>query len=310
MRIVSVVSFLNEERYLERFLASIERQSRPPDELLLVDDGSTDRSLQIATDFADRRQTVRVLSRPRRPPGRDRLAEGSVVRAFEWGLSQASASWDVAVKMDADLVLSQDLFASVERAFLEQPNLGIAGTHLSVVEPRTGQSRRERCPSHHVRGATKFYRRACYEQISPLPTMLGWDTIDEITARRRGWRTGNIDCPGGDTIQLRPTGAHDGRVRAQFRWGTCAYAIGQHPLWVMASTARRLSDSPAVLGAVAFMAGWLTGPVRRRPRAPAEVRAFGSSEQLRSLRRIWRAVPGGPGTVRRAIAAMQADGAG
>jgi glycosyltransferase involved in cell wall biosynthesis len=48
-----VVVFLNEERFLPRLLSSVAGQTRAPDRLLLVDDGSEDASPSIARDFAD-----------------------------------------------------------------------------------------------------------------------------------------------------------------------------------------------------------------------------------------------------------------
>ncbi len=53
MHIAIITPFLNEEAYLGHLLDSIRRQERPPDRLLLVDDGSTDRSPEIAQEFAD-----------------------------------------------------------------------------------------------------------------------------------------------------------------------------------------------------------------------------------------------------------------
>ncbi len=308
LRILCIISFLNEERYLRRFLASLARQERPADLLLLVDDGSSDDSAQIAAEFARSRSGVAVLSRPAQVRARDRLAQAAELRSFQWALatlegrgpgaepaveSDAAGGgerWDVIAKIDADLELAPELLQTLEHAFLTTPELGIAGTYLSVVDPRTGLQARERCPPEHVRGATKFYRRACLQEISPVPAILGWDTIDEIAARRHGWTTASFACSRGETLHLRPTGAIDGRLRAQYRWGACAYGIGQHPLWVLLSAVRRLGDRPLPLGACAFLAGWAAALVRRRPRAPAEIRAFGRSEQLSSLGRRVRSV--------------------
>ena len=290
MLIACVVSFLNEAKHLGTFLGSMERQLRFPDLLVLVDDGSSDASLEIASKFAAEREDVRVLQRPRRPAERDRLAQAGELRAFQWGLEQIDVPWDVVVKMDADLELSSDLFQTMERAFLSRPTLGIAGGYLAVVDERSGRLRREPCVQHHVRGPTKFYRRACFEQISPIPAFLGWDTIDEITARMRGWDAISLACPQGDTVHLRPTGQADGRLRAQYRWGHCAYGIGQHPLWVLLSTGRRIRDRPRGLGSLAFLAGWLTAAARRHQRAAPEVMAHGRGEQLAELRRRARAL--------------------
>ena len=267
LRIACVVSFLDEERYLPAFLDSMAGQERFPDLLVLVDDGSTDASPMIAARFAAAHPNVRLLRRAPRPRTRDRLALAAELRSFHWGLDEVELEWDLAVKMDADLELSPDLFYTLERAFLSTPELGIAGAYLSVIDRRTGMRVRERCPPQHVRGATKFYRRACLQSISPIPPILGWDTIDELAARRHGWRTASLDCPRGDTIHLRAAGSTDGRLRAHYRWGVCAYGIGQHPLWVILSAARRLGDSPRLLGSGAFIAGWMLAAVRRGPRA-------------------------------------------
>jgi biofilm PGA synthesis N-glycosyltransferase PgaC len=284
LNIVCIVSFLDEERHLQRFLDSMAAQKRPPDLLVLVDDGSSDRSPVIAADWSRSRPSVRVRGHPRRPRERDRLAQAPELRAFQGALAEIEEPWDVAVKMDADLELSPDLFATLERAFLANPDLGIAGAHLSVLDPVTGRAVRERSAPEHVRGATKFYRRACMREIAPIPPILGWDTIDEITARKHGWRTASLECPGGGALHLRATGSIDGLLRAQYRWGVCAYGIGQHPLWVALSATRRLGDRPYVLGAAAFLAGWAGAPLRRRPRAPEGVRAHGRREQLAILR--------------------------
>jgi poly-beta-1,6-N-acetyl-D-glucosamine synthase len=285
---VCVVPFLNEELHLRAFLSSLELQDRFPDVLVLVDDGSTDASSAIAAEFASRRPNIHVLQGDPQAPAHDRPADAPGLRSFRLGLSEVGGPWDVAVKMDADLELGPDLFAALERAFLTTPDLGIAGARLSVVDPDPGVRVRERCASHPVWGTTKFYRRACLTEISPIPPILGWDTIDEIAARRHGWETGNLACTGGHTVHRRPPRDSDGRLRAHYRSGICAYGIGHHPLWVTLSAARRLGDRPHLLGSAAFLGGWVTGALRRRPRAASEVRAFGRREQLFIIRSVMR----------------------
>jgi glycosyltransferase domain-containing protein len=51
----------NDARYLPDSLGAICNQTRPPDEVILLDDGSTDNSLEIIEDFARRYSFVRVL---------------------------------------------------------------------------------------------------------------------------------------------------------------------------------------------------------------------------------------------------------
>jgi hypothetical protein len=282
LRIVVVVPFLNEEAMIGRQLESIERQTRPPDRLLLVDDGSTDGSLELATAFAARHQWVRVLRRPPRTPGKDRLAGGAAVRAFAWAVEQFDEPWDVVAKVDADLSLNPATLATLEAELIGDPGLGMVGAYLSS-RREDGTLVRQRCRPEHVEGETKFYRRECYDEIAPLPPMLGWDTIDEVRARLRGWETRSVEIPGGDPVHLREMGTHDGLLRGYRRWGTCAYAYGEHPVHVLAVGAQRLTERPRVLGGVNYVLGWTVAALCRAPRAEGEVRAHVAHDGLRRV---------------------------
>lgn len=282
LRIAIVVSFLNEARYLPTFLASVARQTRPPDELLLVDDGSTDASATIAEEFAATHPWARALRRPRRPAERDRLAKAAVVASFEWGVAQLSRTPDVVSKMDADLDLTPTLLAGVERSLVGDPELGVVGSYLCIEDG--GKRRREFNRPDHVRGPNKFYRWDCFQDITPLAPHLGWDTVDEIKARMCGWSSRSVALPEGDPLHLRPTGLHDGRLRAFRRWGTCAWCFGQPSYIVVAGGFTRVLERPHVLGGLNYVAGWALAGLRGTPRVDADVRAFVRAEKLRQVR--------------------------
>lgn len=282
MKIVVVASFQNEEPMLPRFLDSVRCQDRLPDLLLLVDDGSTDRSRQIAEAFSREVGFARLLVRGPHRVAADRLAAAPELKAFQWALESESPDYDVVVKMDADLELTATTFRRMEEEFLADPELGIGGFYLSIVAD-DGSLLRERCPPGHVRGATKFYRRECFSQIQPIPSILGWDTIDEVTARMHGWKTRSCALPEGDPIHLRPTGDHDGRLRAFRRWGECAYGYGADPFFTV-TKAFYLSLRRPRLAGVNYLWGWLSSRLKGRPRAAREVRRQMRVEQRKRLR--------------------------
>jgi hypothetical protein len=283
MRLAVIACFLNEEAYLPTFLQSLATQSRPPDRLLLVDDGSTDASLRLAREYAQGRAEVRVLVRPPRPAERDRLATAKELEAFTWAVEQLDIEWDVVAKLDSDLRLTPATLAEIERWLEDDPKLGLAGAPQSIVDPH-GLTRRERCPPDHVRGSTKFYRRACFEQVYPLAFRLGWDTTDEIRARMNGWRTRSFEMPDGEVIHLRPTATQDGAARGYRRIGTAAYAYGASLWWVLLGTATRLPEQPRIVGGVNYLAGWVGAALRSEPRADAAQRSFLAREHRRDLR--------------------------
>jgi poly-beta-1,6-N-acetyl-D-glucosamine synthase len=284
VKLVMVVPFLNEGEHLATMLTSVARQERRPDKLVLVDDGSTDSSPDLAADFVTRHSYAMLVHRPVRPPERDRLAQAAELQAFEYGLARVTEPWDVVAKVDADLDLTPDFIAELERRLEADPLLGIAGAYLSVL--KDGHLRRQRCPPDHVEGPTKFYRRECLEQIFPLPHILGWETIDEVRARMRGWRTLSFPMPSGDPLILRPTGTYDGVLRGFRRGGRYAYAYGAHPLHVLAGAVSRAGDRPRLLGGLSYLVGWAGAALRRCPRAEPEVRRVVRRENLARLRRI------------------------
>jgi glycosyltransferase involved in cell wall biosynthesis len=283
LRMAIVVPFLDEERHLPEVLDSLARQTRPPDQLLLVDDGSSDRSAALAATFAARYDWAELAHRPPRAVGRDRLAGGSALAAFAWGVARLAVPWDVVAKVDGDLALAPTTLATLESAFLRDPALGLAGPFVSVAGP-DARLRRQRLPRDQVHGATKFYRRPCWEAIAPLPAILGWDTIDVMRARVQGWRTRSFEIPGGDPVHLRPMGTHDGLLRAYRRWGRCAWGFGDHPAHMLATAFQRLGDHPRGLGSLNYCAGWLTAAVTGAPRAEPELRAYVHRDELRRLR--------------------------
>lgn len=282
LQIAIVVPFLDEVAHLRELLDSIVTQTRRPDRLLLVDDGSRDESPAIAARFALEHDWARMARRPPRARGRDRLAGGAAAAAFAWGADQLGGSWDVVAKLDADLRLTAPTIASVEQWLLRDPGLGIAGPRLGVAD--ANGSPPHRCPSHHVEGAAKFYRRECWEEIAPFPQLLGWDTIDETRARMRGWDVRSADVPGGNPLQLRAMGREDGLLRGYRRWGRCAWGLGDHPFHLLAVAAQRIGDTPPVLGSLNYLLGWASAALRRAPRAEADVRAFMRRDELRRLR--------------------------
>ena len=283
MRLAVCVCFLNEEAYLPGFLETVAGQTRLPDVLLLVDDGSTDASSAIAERFAATHEWARVARRPPRPPERDRLAQANEFKAFLWAADQLDEPHDVVVKMDADLELNPQLFESVMAEFERDPRLGIAGGPLSVRED-PGQLRRERSPSDHVRGPNKFYRRACFDQILPLPAIAGWEAIDEAKAHMHGWTTRTVAVPGPDTVHLRTTGSHDGALRGYRRMGSNAWSYGAHPLAVLLGGIDRMRERPRVAAGAAYVGGWGYAALKRFPRAEPEVRAMVRKEQLSRIR--------------------------
>lgn len=198
-RLVVVMPVHNEEAYLASCLDTFVRQTRPPDLLLLVDDGSTDRSPEVAGTYADRHLWIRLL----RKSGSGAHAPGAkVVRCFQYGQETLEEPFDYIGKFDADILLPEDYFEKVLQAFAEDSSLGICSGLLYVgsgdrwvYEPIADTS--------HVRGPVKCYRSECFKAIGGLRESIGWDTADTLLARFHGF--GVKTLPELRVKHLRPT---------------------------------------------------------------------------------------------------------
>ena len=76
----------------------------------------------------------------------------------------------------------------------------------------------------------KCYSLECFQAIGGIQERLGWDTIDEIYARMRGYRTRVF--PDLIAHHHRPWGSADGTLRGRARHGRCAYIVHFPLPWV------------------------------------------------------------------------------
>jgi biofilm PGA synthesis N-glycosyltransferase PgaC len=280
--LVAIVPFHNEARFLGEFLSSLDLQTRPPDKLLLVDDDSSDGSREIALAFARPREWATVLHRPKSSPRKDRLAEGGPLAAFKWGLGQAPPDWDIVAKLDADLLLPRCAVAELEGYLTDEPGLGIAGAHL--VEARDGRPCRIEIAAGHVHGAIKFYKRACWDDIAPVPALVGWDGIDSLRAKMRGWQSRSFELSCGDAVHMKPMGSRDGMLRSYRRRGRGSWVIGEHPLIVAWSGLRFTIRERHPAKGLHYLFGWLGSAVMRAPRADVDLRGYVRRQNLHELR--------------------------
>ena len=299
LRFLIVVPFLNEVDVLPELLTSLSDQERRPESLVLVDDGSTDGSTELAADFARSHPWATFLRRPPRPMTRDRLATASEFAAFQWALGQVETlDWSVVAKLDADLRLPSAMLRELEEHLQACPRLGIVGTFLREARPGSDELVRLAIPVEHVHGATKFYRRECWEDIAPQAAILGWDTIDERSARHAGWETRSIELDQGDPVHLRPRGSHDGRLRALRRFGQCDWALGEPAPLVLAMALRYARHHPRGLSGGHYLWGYLSAARRRAPRAREDVRTFTRGEEWAKVRRRLKGGSGAPASSR------------
>lgn len=276
----------DEERNLDATIRSVARQTILPEQWIIVDDGSTDLTGEILEQAARTHSWVSAIRRPDRgfrEPG------SGVIAAFYDGYEQIrSADWQFLVKLDGDLVLPPDYFERCLEEFRQDRQLGIGGG--SVYHLEHGAEVIESNPRFHVRGATKIYRRKCWDAIGGLLKAPGWDTLDEAKAQMLGWGTRSF--PKLRVLHLRPTGSADGSWRNALKNGRANYVSGYHPVFMILKCMKRVFEKPYGIVAVGLLYGFAAGYLKRIQQVndPTLIRYIRQQQIRRLLLRdsIWR----------------------
>jgi len=267
----------DEAEFIGAAIEAVAAQSIRPVEWIIVDDGSTDQTTTIVEQYARAYPWIRLARRE----NRGFRSTGGGIEGFLLGVELLrTTDWEFLVNLDGDLTFSRQYFEKCFEYFRKNPRLGIGGgTIYNKVGNRLFL---EKCPDFHVRGATKIYRRQCWDSLGGMLRGLGWDTVDEIKAHMRGWST--FTFPDLQLIHHRVTGSAQGSWGNGVKNGHSDYIVGYHPLFFAVKCLRRLFRPPFVMGAMALAYGFLGGYVRRAPRVnDREFIRYIRRQQLRRL---------------------------
>ena len=178
-----VVPAHNEEKFLPLFLKSICSQNLLPEELILIDDNSNDRTKKIMLDYQKKNSFIKVFSYK---SSSEHMPGAKVVNAFLFGYSKLTKPYEAVFKLDADLVLPSKYFHLIINAF-SNSRIGIVGGTLIELSKDGKWENSHPMKKNHVRGGLKAYSTECYRKIGGLIPEMGWDTIDEILATYHGY---------------------------------------------------------------------------------------------------------------------------
>ncbi len=282
MRYVLITPAHNEERFIPKTLESMAAQTLLPERWIIVNDGSTDKTADIAADYAQRFPWIQLVHRS---PRLDRHF-GAKVHAFNAGLERVgSLDFDVIGNLDADISFDPGYLEFLMKKFATDPTLGVAGTPF--LENGYDSARDSFEGENHVAGGCQLFRRRCFQDVGgyvPNPAG-GIDWIAVTTARMKGWKTQSF--PEKRFHHYRTLGtAGRSRAAASFSYGEKDYYLGGSPLWQLFRVAYRATKQP--LDGAALLAGYCWAAARRMKRPVCrELMRFHRREQTRKLRNIF-----------------------
>ena len=261
-------------------------QTMLPERWVIVDDGSTDRTVEIIEPYAKRFPWIELVRRPQRL---DR-SFAAKVHAFNTGLERVQQlPFEVIGNLDADLSFEPDYLEFLMQKFSEDPKLGVAGTPFT--EDGGYDSARDSFEGqNHVAGGCQLFRRQCFQAIGGyVPNRAGGiDWIAVTTARMKGWKTRSF--PEKRYHHYRTLGtAGRSQMAASFSYGEKDYYLGGSPVWQLFRVAYQMSKQPIFIGGLALLFGYCWAALRRMKRPVSrELMRFHRREQMKKLRAIFR----------------------
>jgi len=275
----------NEEAYLQHTIDSVVSQTVLPLRWVIVSDGSTDRTAEIAEAAAAQHSWIRVVNRP----PRDVRDFAGKVSAFNAGFEIVKdLPFDIIGSLDADLSFVPDYFEYLLGKFAADAQLGLAGCPFSEGGVTYDYSFSS---ADHVSGACQLFRRACYEQIGGYQPLKGGgiDVVAVLMSRMKGWRTRTFTervC-----VHHRPMGsANDGsRFAVNYKLGLRAYRLGFHPVWQLFRSMYQMTRPPYISAGLALGLGYFAAMFSRAERVVTpDIVKFQGRDQMRRLREFIR----------------------
>ena len=278
---VLVTPARNEEAFLENTIRSVLAQTVVPKRWVIVSDGSTDRTDEIARHYAVQHSWMELI---RMPEHADRQFAAKV-HCFRAGYERVrDLEFDIVGNLDADLTFEPDYVEYLLAKFSENPRLGVAGTPFVEGPSSTYDYRFTNI--EHVSGACQLFRRECFESIGGYTPIKGGgiDWVAVTTARMKGWQTRTFTEKTLRHHRIMGTGRAS-PLGARYSLGQQDYYLGNHPLWQLSRMFYQMKFRPYIVGGLALFWGYaIAGLQRRKKPVPEELVAFIRREQIERLR--------------------------
>jgi cellulose synthase/poly-beta-1,6-N-acetylglucosamine synthase-like glycosyltransferase len=273
-----VATLLNEAATVDALLASVAAQTRPPDEVRLVDGGSTDDTVARARAWAARGLPLTVDERPGTNISQGRNAAIALTRA------------PVVAVSDAGVVLAPDWLAHLVAPFADPAVDVVAGFFRAA--PRTAfeyalgatilPTEDDVEPARFLPSSRSVaFRRAAWERVGGYPEWLDYceDLVFDFALRAAGCR---VVWEPRALAHFRPRPTLAAFVRQYYLY---ARGDGKADLW-RARHALRYGTYGALLPLLAL--------IRRHPWAAAPALLLAAAYVRRPYQRLWQQTTGQP----------------
>jgi glycosyltransferase involved in cell wall biosynthesis len=237
MKYAVVIPARNEEKHIEKTLSALRKQTVLPSQIILVDDGSNDRTGQIASKYADV-----VVQLPDR--GYNVVGTPELSTVINQGLKRVEKDVDYVLICGADDILPEDYVEAILSKMKANPKLVMA----------SGIGEGKPYAEYSPRGAGRVVDAKFWKEVNNLqyPVVWGWEDWPIFKALQLGYETRSF--PDVVTQPQRPMLSHARAWKARL-WGKAMYALGYDWKYALGRCALTFFKSPKA--GVNMFLGWL-----------------------------------------------------
>ncbi|GGC92583.1 glycosyl transferase family 2 [Flavobacterium lutivivi] len=228
-----IIPTYNEEKFISLTLQSLVEQTVLPSKIVVVNDGSTDKTEEIVQSFVIKYPFIALVNKT---SDAIHLPGSKVIQAFQKGLENLDENFDIIAKLDADLIFPKNYFETIIKHFQSDEKIGMVGG-FCYIEKDGDWILENLTDKDHIRGALKAYRKETFHQIGGLRPQMGWDTVDELLCKYYGWKV--ITDESLHVKHLKPTGASYDKT-ARYKQGEAFYTLG-YGFWITAIASLKLA---------------------------------------------------------------------
>jgi len=154
--ITVIIPALNEEARLGLLLDNLASQTKQPDEVFVIDGGSTDATREIA--ISNPNVEVKVLKNPHQ----------RVPHGLNIGLAKASS--DIVVRIDAHSTINDQYLELIAQNFSENPEAGgVGGVKIAKAETETGKTIAKVLSSKLAVGGSSYHYATEKSEVDHIP---------------------------------------------------------------------------------------------------------------------------------------------
>ena len=185
MRYSIITPIKNEENYIGSTIDSVLAQNILPEKWIIIDDSSTDNTRSVISKFLTDHEFIELISAPKI---NIKEISARIAKLLNIGYESLKDKPALLLKLDADVFLPKEYSEFLFHSLSNNQQLGIASgcvDYKGIKEKNHDNSL--------TRGAAKFYRKNCFDEIGQAYLSRGWDTIDNYAAMSLGWETKKYD---------------------------------------------------------------------------------------------------------------------